>query len=133
MASSKISTPISGIVQQIGDNSAFTIPVVGIDNAYKIAFLSATSNSTAGGGFAANQALCGIQLASGTTDGQVIAVTNVRAQLQSFIFLQCAGASGKKLIFDTVVTASGSFTFTVRTVDGAATTAACDVWYLVFN
>lgn len=81
----------------------------------------------------ANQQTGTVLVPSGTTDGGTITITNTLISAISMIFLQVAGTSNKKLLTDTVVPTAGSATFKVRTVDAAATSADCDVWYFIAN
>jgi hypothetical protein len=136
MAKAKIPTSVHGLVTVWSDNGLIQTgvgfpPIVGLDDQVSLGVYSQTANTSAGN--VANQAVGTVQIASGTTDGANVTITNARITANSFIFLTIKGDGGKKIFLDKVVPTTGSATFRVQTSDAAATTANCDVWFQIWN
>ncbi len=133
MGKIRIPTRVDGLVQVLTDSGGRPFsgpPQVALDTGAQLGVFGQTVNTSPG---AANQAIGTVSIPITTADGATVTITNSLITANSFLFLQVKGSSGKKLTLDTVVPAGGSATFTVRTVDALATTAACDVWYWIIN
>lgn len=125
-------TPLDSMQEDSFGVSGFSAtPNACIKKGRQLNFAGQTANTSASN--VANQAVGTVKIPSGTADGGSITITNSLIGATSLIVLQVKGSSGKKLMLDNVVPASGSATFTVRTADAAATTADCDVWYWIVN
>ncbi len=133
MGKIRIPTRVDGLVQVLTDSGGRPFsgpPQVALDTGAQLGVFGQTVNTSPG---ASNQAIGTVSIPITTADAGVVTITNSLISANSFIFLQVKGSSGKKLLLDNVVPAGGSATFTVRTVDAAATTAGCDVWYWIIN
>jgi hypothetical protein len=132
MAAIYIPTSVHGLMQELADGIYRPFPGPAVGTGFRIGYQGQTANTS--GSNVPNQQIGTVSIPSGTADGAVITVPNTLVTASSLIFLQVKGSSGKKLMLDAIVCNTGvSFTFTVRTADAAATTAACDVHYLIYN
>jgi len=133
MGKIRIPTRVDGLVQVLTDSGGRPFsgpPQVALDTGAQLGVFGQTVNTSPG---ASNQAIGTVSIPIATADAATVTIANSLITANSFLFLQVKGNSGKKLTLDTVVPAGGSATFTVRTVDALATTAACDVWYWIIN
>jgi hypothetical protein len=126
-----IPSEIDGIDTDNYDISGNQGPMAGTTPGKRFKVHGQTVNTSAGN--IGNQETGTFQLASGTAgDGSAGGtVNNSLVTAACMIFLSQKGDCGKGLSFCSIVPGAGSFTYRIRTADGAATTANADIWYRI--
>jgi hypothetical protein len=106
-------------------------PMAGSTEGKRFKVHGQTSNTSAG--TIPNQETGTFSLPSGTVgDGTVGGtVSNALLNTNCMIFMMQKGDCGKALSFCSIVVGASSFTYKIRTGDGAATTANSDIWYRI--